>query len=230
MARWLDSLGVIFPFEVEAFADTDLDVRFLGHPFLAEDFKNPLRHDPEGPVLLLPGSRKTASGRIFPILLDAFSLHHREHPQSRAVTLYPGEGLRNHLQELVPAGLPLEFLPAGEGTAASAVLTSSGTMSLTCALAGIPGAIAYRANPMTYLLGKSLVEVPFLGIANLLLGQPMYPEFIQHEAEPQRLAQELKTCITKARLQRTAQHTQSLHECLSQPAEISPASWLAEVL
>ena len=34
MARWLDSLGVIFPFEVEAFADTDLDVRFLGHPFL----------------------------------------------------------------------------------------------------------------------------------------------------------------------------------------------------
>ena len=230
MARWLDSLGVIFPFEVEAFADTDLDVRFLGHPFLAEDFKNPLRHDPEAPVLLLPGSRKTASGRIFPILLDAFSLHHREHPQSRAVTLYPGEGLRNHLQELVPAGLPLEFLPAGEGTAASAVLTSSGTMSLTCALAGIPGAIAYRANPMTYLLGKSLVEVPFLGIANLLLGQPMYPEFIQHEAEPQRLAQELKTCMTKARLQRTVQHTQSLHECLSQPAEISPASWLAEVL
>ena len=89
-------------------------------------------------------------------------------------------------------------------------------MSLTCALAGIPGAIAYRANPMTYLLGKSLVEVPFLGIAKLTAGAThAHPEFIQHEAEPQRLAQELKTCMTKARLQRTVQHTQSLHECLS---------------
>ena len=103
-------------------------------------------------------------------------------------------------------------------------------MSLTCALAGIPGAIAYRANPMTYLLGKSLVEVPFLGIANLLLGQPMYPEFIQHEADPERLAQELATCTTETRIQRTAQHAQRLHDLLSQPAETSPSSWLAEVL
>jgi len=68
---------------------------------------------------------------------------------------------------------------------AAAVLTSSGTMSMHCALAGIPGAIAYRAHPLTYLIGRRLVKVPHLGIANLLLKEPMYPELIQ-DARPRR--------------------------------------------
>ena len=67
---------------------------------------------------------------------------------------------------------------------AAAVLTSSGTMSMQCALAGIPGAIAYRANPLTYLIGRWLVRVRHLGIANIMLDQPMYPEFIQGVGDP----------------------------------------------
>src|SRR5690606_18128831 len=79
--------------------------------------------------------------------------------------------------------------------AASAVLTSSGTMSLVCALAGIPGAIVYRINPLTYLIARRLVKVPYIGIANLLLPQPIYPEFLQNAATPSVLAAELADCV-----------------------------------
>ena len=61
---------------------------------------------------------------------------------------------------------------------------SSGTMSLSCAWAGIPGVIGYRAHPLTYLIGRFLVKVPHLGMANLLLPKdPPNPEFLQKPGE-----------------------------------------------
>src|SRR3954465_11858935 len=72
MARDLDALAVIFPFEVKSYADTSLPVEFVGHPFVAPGHLPPVRYDPPGPVLLLPGSRKQAVGRIFPVLREGF--------------------------------------------------------------------------------------------------------------------------------------------------------------
>ena len=97
-----------------------------------------------------------------------------------------------------PFGLEVREVPRAGAppVRASAVLMSSGTMSLECALAGIPGAIAYRAHPITYVLGRMLVRVPYLGIANLLLGEEMYPEFIQRRATPRALAGELRRCAS----------------------------------
>jgi lipid-A-disaccharide synthase len=230
MGRWLDGLGVIFPFEEEVFGDTNLDVQFVGHPFMTDGYKNPLRHDPNGPILLLPGSRKTAVSRIFPVLLAAFSLFRRRFPDARAVTLFPSEEIREFLQGMIPVGLPVDMVASSEGCSSRAVLTSSGTMSLTCALAGIPGTIAYRANPMTYLIGKALVEVPFLGIANLLLQKPMYPEFIQGEATATSLAEALFTCVDEKRGLRTMEDTNRLRHLLSQPSDLSASLWLGRAL
>ena len=71
MARNIDALAVIFPFEVETYADTGLRADFVGHPFVAPDYRPPVRYDSSGPVLLLPGSRRQAVARIFPRLLAA---------------------------------------------------------------------------------------------------------------------------------------------------------------
>ena len=125
--------------------------------------------------------------------------------------------------------------PGGTGptmpVAASAVLTSSGTMSMHCALAGIPGAIAYRANPLTYVLGKMLVQVESLGIANLLLREPMYPEFIQGAATPEALAEELRACVhDETRRARTLAQAERLRALLSVPAGGTAADWLARQL
>jgi len=230
MARDLDALAVIFPFEVESYADTTLPVTFVGHPFLAGDYAPPVRYDPAGPVLLLPGSRRQAVARIFPVLLRAFAaLGERE-----AVVLYPSEEIRAVLMAARPPAtvrlvrLEEDESGKGAGMAAGAVLTSSGTMSMHCALAGIPGAVVYRANALTYLIGRWLVKVPYLGIANLLLGEAMYPEFIQGAAQAEVLAGELRACLhDPARREKTAAQAARLREALGARAETTPGAWLA---
>jgi len=226
MARDLDAIAVIFPFEIESYADTILPVEFVGHPFVAEDAALPVFCDPTGPVLLLPGSRTQAVRRIFPALLAG----HRAFGERPAVVLYPSERIRQELVRLLPPGGPqVELREVGSAPiGASAVLTSSGTMSMQCALAGIPGAIAYRTNPITYVMGRLLVSVPYLGIANLLLRRPMYPEFIQAAATPDALAAELRASVHDAsRREHTEADAKALRALLSVPASGTAGDWLA---
>ncbi len=226
MARDLDAMAVIFPFEPACYADTALPVEFVGHPFVAEGHDEPVSFDSAGPVLLLPGSREQAVARIFPVLLAGFQAF----GQREAVVLYPSDEILAVLRAArPPANVRLER--TGAPRAAAAVLTSSGTMSMHCALAGIPGAIAYRANPLTYLLGRWLVRVPYIGIANLLLNEPMYPEFIQGAATPPALAAELTACLDDpVRRARTAAQAARLRALLEVPANGTAAQWLARQL
>jgi lipid-A-disaccharide synthase len=248
MARHLDALAVIFPFEPAVYADTALPVEFVGHPFAAADYAPPVRHDPAGPVLLLPGSRAGAVRRIFPALLAGFDEFAQGRSDARAVVLYPSEEIRMVLESVLwreekveylkegiadlklgPEAIPgIHFQKTGEQVAASAVLTSSGTMSLHCALAGIPGAVTYRADPLFYLLGRMLVKVKFIGIANLLLGEAMYPEYIQGAATPAALAAELRACADDpSRARRAAAQAARLRALLAQPARGTASDWLA---
>ena len=92
MAKYLDGVAAIFPFEPPVYADTGLPVEFVGHPFLATGYVSPVRYDPAGPVLLLPGSRKGAVARIFPVLLAAYRAWGAKRP---AVVLYPSDQVRD---------------------------------------------------------------------------------------------------------------------------------------
>ncbi len=230
MARDLDAMAVIFPFEVKCYADTALPVEFVGHPFVAPDYMAPVSYDPAGPVLLLPGSRKQAVGRIFPALLAGFAEFARDRPGAEAVVLYPSDDILAVLQAANPPP-SVALKKMGAAVAASVVLTSSGTMSMHCSLAAIPGAIAYRANWITYLLGKMLVKIEYLGIANLLLNEPMYPEFIQGAATPVALAGQLRECVgERARRERTVEQATRLRALLTVPATGTAAEWLARHL
>jgi lipid-A-disaccharide synthase len=231
MARNLDALAVIFPFEVGCYADTGLPVTFVGHPFMAPDYIPPVRYDPAGPVLLLPGSRPKAVGLILPALLDGFREFSRGAPERGAVILYPSAAIRALLESMgLPPGVKLQQT-GGAPVAASAALTSSGTMSMHCALAGIPGAIAYRTDPVTYVVARWIVRVPYLGIANILLEEPMYPEFIQHASSAGSLAAQLAACVgDPSRRDRTAEQAAELRAMLVNPAGLNEAGWLARNL
>jgi lipid-A-disaccharide synthase len=232
IARNLDALAVIFPFEPDSYSDTDLPVEFVGHPFVAPDYRPPVRYAPTGPVLLLPGSRAPAVSRLFPVLLAA----HRAFGGRPAVVLYPSEAIASQLRSIVASSgvADVTLVPSGEedkpaigSQSASAVLTSSGTISMHCALAGIPGAIAFRIDPLTYRLGRMLVNVSQLGLANLMLEEPMYPEYIQAAATPEALAAELSACVKNpSRREKAASQAARLRELLSKPAGETAADWL----
>lgn len=235
MARDLDAMGVIFPFEPDCYKDTRLPVEFVGHPFVAGDYAAPVRHDPDGPVLLLPGSRVQAVARIFPLLLAGFAEFRKERPEARAVVLFPSAEVEDAARKVLAAWPQLagavELRENAGCTGASAVLTSSGTMSLHCALAGIPGAVVYRTKTLTYFLARWLVSIEYIGMANLLLKEPMYPEFIQGAATAKALARQLRECAgDSARLARTQAQAARLRALLARPARGTAASWLARQL
>ena len=117
---------------------------------------------------------------------------------------------------------------------ASAVLMSSGTMSRTCSLAGIPGAILYAANPLTWAIGSFFVggKVKFLGMANLLLARAVYPEFLQKDATPENLARRLgETFDNPDVLAQIRKDCAELHEMLRPaPGALNAARWLGSAL
>jgi len=106
---------------------------------------------------------------------------------------------------------------------------SSGTMSLACALSGIPGTIVYRLNPLSYWLGRLLVKIPYIGIANLLLKRPLHLEFIQGAAKPKGLAEQILTALDDPQASKAAAEGASeLRGLLHAGSDVSAADWLLE--
>lgn len=242
MEKAVDSLGVLFPFETKCYADTSLDVRFVGDPFAAPDYVLPVRYAADAPVLLLPGSRPKPVARIFPILLGAWKIFRETHPDKKAVVLHPDGNVLAILREIIgknpDAARGISLVPvdsvASSQQPASAVLMSSGTMSRTCSLAGIPGAILYCANPITWALGSYWVgdKVKYLGMANILLDRNVYPEFLQKNATPENLAARLSECFdSPAALEAIARDRDELLAMLRpKPGAPDAAEWLLGAL
>ena len=232
MAETVDRVGVIFPFEIECYAATELEVAFVGHPFVRKEAHLPFRHDPEAPVLLLPGSRRVAVRRIFSVLLRALRAARTAGPAFTARVVYPDAAIRREL-EAIAGTFPempdlLEYVPnTARDVGGSAVLMSSGTMSLACALSGIPGGIVYRLNPVSYWMGRMLVDVPYIGISNLLLDRSLHPEFIQRAASPGKLGEVLRRAATDPGAAREARTgAAELRELLRPGEKASAARWL----
>jgi len=187
-------------------------------------------------VVLLPGSRSAAVGRIFPLLLSGYKKARQSKPELKATVVYPSENILQQLQSILQTDPELaesiDFVSNIEtGVAASAVLMSSGTMSLACALSGIPGAIAYRLNPLSYWLGKMLVSVKYIGIANLLLDRPLHPEYIQGAASASNLSEELARALEDPSAADDAMSSaEQLRELLHAGSDATAAKWLSRGL
>jgi len=228
MSDTLDALAVIFPFETACYDDTSLRTSFVGHPFLDESYTLPLSYDKDADILFLPGSRRIAVLRIFPLMLEALTLV----KDVSATALYPSAEIKALLeaclQEFPQLKGRVKLLPASAAPfKAKAALMSSGTMSLNCALAGIPSAIVYKANTLTYMLGRLIVKIKYLGISNILLNGSSIPEYIQFAAKPKALAARLEYCIKDPQARKTAlEDSEKLKSILSAPAHRDAAGWL----
>lgn len=232
MARSLDALAVLLPFEKECYADTNLSVSFVGHPFAETGHSLPVYYDAEGPLLMLPGSRVHAVEKIAPIIFQAFTELVARLDKLKGVVIYPSAPILSLLEQQL-AHFPniadrIEFIhkdrvPIG----VCATIMSSGTMSLNMALASIPGVIIYSMSRLNYWLLSLLVRIRFIGLANIILDQNIYPELIQKAAQPEAIVELIAPLLEdKAHLDSFIDASNALKHKLYHAREISVSDWL----
>jgi len=203
IARRVDKLAVIFPFEPELFAGLGLDVEYVGNPLLDEYARTRDRRsflleyglDPERRVLgLFPGSRRSEIGNIFPVLLDTAGLLHDQRPDLQFLLPVAASLDRQELaRQAEAAGLPVVLVEDNVydiAGACDAVLAVSGTVTLQVALVGTPLAVLYKVAPLTYAVGKRFVKLPHVGLPNIVADREVVRELLQQEAHPEALAAE----------------------------------------
>lgn len=208
LAQLADAIAVIFPFEVEIYEQLGAHVQFVGHPLLDEigeipprgQFLKGLDLEPDDRVVgLFPGSRKQEIRRHLPLLIETVKLLRRFAPDVKFV-----------LAEVphVPTWLYEKLLRDVTGITrafgvshwvlahANVSIVKSGSSTIEAAYFGNPFVVYYKVAPLSYLIGKRIVKVPYVAMANILAGEQAVPELIQEQATAENLVAEVLPLLT----------------------------------
>ena len=204
LARWVNQLAVIFPFEPAVYAGTRVPVEYVGHPLVerlrasAGVDRDSARRELGLPadariVALLPGSRASEMRHLLPLQLEVARVLHARDPRIHFVLPRAASLARETLE----AGIRAARLPSLLGIdvleghsqialrAADVALLKPGTSTLEAALLDCPIVVAARTNPLTAWILRRLVRVDTLTMPNLIAGEPIVPEFLQEQARPE---------------------------------------------
>ncbi len=205
MAKLLDAMAVLFPFELEFYRRYGLETVFFGHPLCGEVVPSDRRERLRGmfglepghqAIALLPGSRRPEVERHLPVQLEAMEIFRRSHPEAVAI-IASSENIERSLYASLIGERDWALLASGRVYDVLAVsrvgLVKSGTSTVEAALIGTPFAVLYRLSPLTYFLARMLVRgVTHIAMVNVLAGREVVPERIQREANRERLADDLE--------------------------------------
>lgn len=193
IAKRVDRMIVLFPFEETFYKEHGVPVTYVGHPLIDE-----LAHvtrSSRGEVLriaLLPGSRRGEVESLLPAMVEAIGLLRRE--QSIDATLVQAPTIQRDQLERIVGNAEIRIVPhrGGQSIAdADIALSSSGTATLECAVVGTPVVVMYRLSPATHWLAKRLVKLPHFSLVNIIAGKEVVPELLQHEVTGERIAAEV---------------------------------------
>lgn len=194
MAKYLDLMLCIFPFEADLYNKSGLHTKFVGHPMIdrLEARKSNLPRDPSL-VALFPGSRHREVDKILPVLIETAQLLQQQRPHLRFEISAASDDLRRKIE----AGGPARFsegiqITRDAGTLmqrAAVGVVASGSATLEATYFGLPFVLVYKVSWLTYLIGRQLVKVDYLGMPNVLANRAIVPEFIQHHASPEKIAE-----------------------------------------
>jgi lipid-A-disaccharide synthase len=201
LAKRVDHIMALLPFEPAFFAKYGISSTFVGHPAIESGasygngpaFRAKHAIPPDATILcVVPGSRPGEVRRILPIFDAALRLIKHEHPDLRIV-IPVADATADVVAEdtrdwpfLVTYASPAERFDAF--AASNVAMAKSGTVTLELALAGVPMVIAYRVNPATAFIVRRMISVKYASLVNLLADREVIPEFLQENCTPENLA------------------------------------------
>jgi len=204
IARVVDRMAVVFPFEVPFYEKEGVPVSFVGHPLVdsvrptmsLEEARRSFGIDPDRKTVgLFPGSRLQEIRKHLPLLLESARILKERYPDLQFILPLASSLSRSCLEPYLASSAIDVKVVAGKGydviQVCDAIVTVSGTVTLEIALLAVPMVIIYRVSPLTYAIAKRLVRVDHIGICNIVADERVVRELLQHEATPEAIAGEI---------------------------------------
>jgi lipid-A-disaccharide synthase len=247
IARSVDRVLVMFPFEPPLYEAAGVPVTYVGHPLAdvipLEPPKDEARAQlrlPSGKLIvaLLPGSRRSELQYMASAFVLAAHRFRQEVPEVHfvcpMVTRETREIFERAIHENQRTDLPLTLLFGHSHDALAAAdlaLVASGTATLETALFKTPMVIAYRQSPITWALMRQMLYLPYVGMPNILAGERLVPELLQDQATPANLAGALLTLLRDTAAQRRqVERFREFHQLLRQNTAEKAADAVLSVL
>ncbi len=204
----VDRMAVILPFEENFYREAGMDVTFVGHPLLdevktkyprAEALKRFGLKDEAITIGILPGSRQSEVARLLPEMLRACrilteKLSPLQFVLPLAGTLNP-DFVRDILRQFPVKVTVIRDEIYDVIAVSDAAIVASGTATLETALLGTPMVVAYKVSPFSYAVGRRFIRVDHISLVNIIAGRTVVPELIQDDANPERIAAEVRELI-----------------------------------
>ena len=231
IARAVDRMLLVFPFEQKIYDDAGVAASYVGHPLAsmiplvpsAAAARQRLGVNADGPVVaVLPGSRAAEVRYIGPLFVAAMSQLASEQPSLRFVLPVADPGLRADIERMMAAYSSLSAhvnIINGRShdclEAADVVLVASGTATLEAALFKRPMVISYKMPPVSAWIMRRKGSISYIGLPNILAGEFLVPELVQEAATPDALARAVLDWLhDPARCERTATRFVEMHHSL----------------
>jgi lipid-A-disaccharide synthase len=247
IARAVNRILVMFPFEKPLYEKAGIPVSYVGHPLADVIPQNPKKDEaraalrlPAGKLIvaLLPGSRRSEMhymASAFVLAAHRFRQEIRDvHFVCPTVTRATRDMFQRAVHEHERTDLPLTLLFGHSHEALAAAdlaLVASGTATLETALFKTPMVIAYRQSPLTWRLMRSMLYLPYVGMPNILAGERLVPELLQDDATPVALSAALVALWRdKTARERQVARFHEFHELLRQNTAVKAAEAVLEVL
>ncbi len=184
----------ILPFEVDFYRRFGMDINYVGNPLVDMVDWDSLRHIPvePGKIGLLPGSRTREIHGLLPEFGKAARILLDTRPDLSFHLVRAPNFTEDDLRALWPADVPVTLVPPDERYAfmrnCEMLIAASGTVTLEAALIGVPTLVAYKVSPLTYIVGRLLLRIPYISLSNLILNKPLFPELLQKNCDGPNLA------------------------------------------
>jgi lipid-A-disaccharide synthase len=241
----VDRMAVILPFEEDLYRKAGVKVTFVGHPLL-DVVKRTYSDEEAGKrfglkegsktVALLPGSRHSEVTRILPAMIGAAEILSRQLAGIQFIMPLAETLDEEFVRQIIGSGVMEIKIVRDEiydvVGAADAAIVTSGTATLETALLLTPMVIVYSVSPLSYHIGRVLIDVENIGLVNIIAGRRIVPELIQEAASPERMAEEVMAILkSRSRQEDMIGDLATIRERLGRPgAAVRAAEMALELL